>query len=88
MEAGTVDAGIVYRTDVQASADAVIAYAVPLEKGPTIVYPAAVVRDAPNEAVAARFLDYLRSAGARRQFEAAGFIGLSAAGQSAPETVR
>ena len=88
VEAGTVDAGIVYRTDVRASADAVIAYAVPLEDGPTIVYPAAVVRDAPNAAVAARFLDYLRSDGARRQFEAAGFIGLSAAGQSAPERVR
>ncbi len=88
VEAGTVDAGIVYRTDVQASGDAVIAYAVPLEDGPTIVYPAAVVRDAPNEAVAARFLDYLQSDGARLQFEAAGFIGLPAAGQSVPEKAR
>ena len=88
VEAGTVGAGIVYRTDVQASAGAVIAYAVPLEDGPTIVYPAAIVRDAPNEAVAARFLDYLRSDGARLQFEAAGFIGLSAAGQSVPEKAR
>ena len=74
VEAGTVDAGIVYRTDVRTAAGALIVFAVPIEDGPSIVYPAAVARDAPNPAGAAHFLDYLQSAAARRQFDAAGFI--------------
>ena len=85
VEAGTVDAGIVYRTDVRTSAGAVIAFAVPLADGPSIVYPAAIVHDAPNPTDAARFLDYLQSNDARRRFDAAGFIGLPAAGETATE---
>ena len=76
VEAGTVDAGIVYRTDVRAGAGAVIAFAVPPAEGPSIVYPAAVARDAPNPEAASRFLDYLQGGDARRRFDAAGFIGL------------
>lgn len=79
VEAGTVDAGIVYRTDIRASGGAAIAFVVPFEDGPTIVYPAAVAVDAPNPAAAARFLAYLQGDAARRRFDAAGFIGLPAA---------
>ena len=78
VEAGTVEAGIVYRTDLRASAGAVIAFAVPPEDGPVIVYPAAVAVGAPNPAAAARFLDYLQSAAAQRHFDTAGFIALPA----------
>lgn len=74
VEAGAADAGIVYRTDARTSAGAVTAFTVPLEDGPAIVYPAAVIRDAPNPADAARFLDYLRSEGALRRFAEAGFL--------------
>ena len=81
VEAGTVDAGIVYRTDVGSSAGADVAFTIPLETGPSIVYPAAVARDAPNPDGAARFLDYLQSDPARRRFAAAGFITLP---ESAP----
>ena len=80
VEAGTVDAGIVYRTDVRSSAGAVIAFAVPAEDGPSIVYPAAVAAAAPNPAAAARFLAYLASPEARRRFDEAGFISLPPAG--------
>jgi molybdate transport system substrate-binding protein len=86
VEAGTVDAGIVYRTDVRTSAGAIVAFAVPLDDSPSIVYPAAVVRDAPNRAGAARFLAYLQSEGARLRFDEAGFIGLPAAGGPSAET--
>ena len=86
VEAGTVEAGIVYRTDVRPLAGAAIAFAVAPEDGPSIVYPAAVARDAPNPADATRFLDYLQSDGARRQFDAAGFSGLPAVGGSVPES--
>ena len=86
VEAGTVDAGIVYRTDARTSTGAVIAFAAPTDDGPSIVYPAAVVRDAPNAADAARFLDYLQTDAARRRFDQAGFISLPAGEESAPET--
>lgn len=85
VEAGTVEAGIVYRTDVRASGGAVIAFEVPPEDGPSIVYPAAVAVDAPDPAAAARFLAYLQSASARRQFATAGFIGLPSAGGTESE---
>ena len=86
VEAGTVEAGIVYRTDVRASGGAVIAFEVPPEAGPSIVYPAAVAVDAPDPAAAARFLAYLQSASARRRFDAVGFIGLPPAGEETPDS--
>ena len=84
VEAGTVDAGIVYRTDVGSRTGADVAFAVPPEAGPTIVYPAAVIRDAPNPARAARFLEHLQSDAARRRFDAAGFIALPRATERGP----
>ena len=81
VEAGTVDAGIVYRTDAASSGSTEVAYAVPPEAGPAIVYPAAVVRDAPDPVRAARFLEHLQSGAARRRFEAAGFIALPRAAE-------
>ena len=84
VEAGTVDAGIVYRTDVAGSTGAVVAFAVPPGTGPAIVYPAAVIRDAPNPAAAAHFLAHLRSDAARRRFEGAGFIALPPPTESEP----
>ena len=86
VEAGTVEAGIVYRTDVRASGGAAVAFAVPVEGGPRVVYPAAVAVDAPSPAAAARFLAYLQSASARRQFDAAGFIGLPEAAEETPDS--
>ena len=86
VEAGTVEAGIVYRTDVRAAGGAAVAFAVPVEGGPRVVYPAAVAVEAPSPAAAARFLDYLQGASARRQFDAAGFIGLPEAGAETPDS--
>ncbi len=74
VEAGDADAGIVYRTDALSSLEVAVAFEVPEDEGPAIAYPAAVLVDAPNPAGAARFLDYLRSAAARRVFGQAGFI--------------
>ena len=85
VEAGTVDAGIVYRTDAAGSTGAQVAFAVPPGTGPAIVYPAAVVRDAPNPAGAARFLEHLQSDAARRRFDAAGFIALPPPAGHVPE---
>ena len=74
VESGTVDAAVVYRTDAATSSAAVVAYAVPRDGGPTIVYPAAVATDAPNEADAIEVLGFLQGPEARRLFEDAGFV--------------
>ena len=73
VESGAADAAIVYRTDVRVALKATVAYVLAADRGPRIVYPAAIVRgsSAPDEAK--RFLDYLRGAAAGRVFERFGF---------------
>jgi len=73
VEAGAADAAIVYRTDTRVALKATVAYVVPADRGPRIVYPAAVIRDSDAAGEAQRFLDYLRSAAAARVFERFGF---------------
>lgn len=68
VEAGNADAGIVYRTDARISGRVRVIWKV--ANGPRIVYPAAQVSDAP---AARQFLDFLRSAEARRIFARYGF---------------
>jgi len=76
VEAGAVDAAIVYRTDLASTTGAVEAYGVPVGDGPRIVYVGALVRDGPNTAGAARFLEFLRGAEAAAAFASAGFVPL------------
>jgi molybdate transport system substrate-binding protein len=73
VEAGRVDAGIVYRTDAMTSSVRVIAR-VSTKDHPylDIVQPAAVIKG-PNEAEARRFLEFLKSAPARAVFSKHGF---------------
>ena len=74
VEAGNADAGIVYRTDAATATRAIVALAVPVEDGPSIQYPAAVMVDAPNQVGARRFLAHLQGPDAAAVFERAGFI--------------
>ena len=76
VESGAADAGVVYRTDMQTSTGATVAFEVAIADGPAITYPAAITSDAPNRDGAARLLDYLRTPAAHRLFEAAGFVAL------------
>lgn len=78
VEAGTVDAGVVYRTDARQSVDAVIAFDIPVGRGPRIIYPAAVSTEPPNPENAAQFFSFLQTAEAQQIFEAYGFISLLA----------
>jgi molybdate transport system substrate-binding protein len=73
VETGAADAGIVYRTDARMSTHAAVAWTVPAERGPRIVYPAAIVKGAANAGEAARFLAFLRGAQADRIFARFGF---------------
>lgn len=73
-ESGAADAAIVYRTDARVALKATVAYVVPVDRGPRIVYPAALLRGSASPAEAHRFLDYLRGASAARVFERFGFM--------------
>ena len=73
VEAGRVDAGIVYRTDAATSPVRVIAHISPKDHPYLqIVQPAAVIRG-PMEAEARRFLEFLESAPARAVFAKRGY---------------
>ncbi len=74
VEAGNVDAGIVYKTDARISTKVKIACEVPRSEGPAISYPMAIVKDAGQFSAATRFLGYLDSEPAGRIFEAFGFL--------------
>ena len=73
VESGAADAAIVYRTDARVALRAAVAWVVPVDRGPVIVYPAAIVRGSKNSGQAARFLDFLRGAVAARTFTRFGF---------------
>jgi molybdate transport system substrate-binding protein len=74
VEAGNVDAGFVYRTDVALSRQVRIAYEVPASVSPDIRYSMAVVKESRVREAAQAFLDYLRSEEAGRLFDQHGFI--------------
>lgn len=73
VEAGRVDAGIVYRTDAMTSRVLVIARVLPKDHPYLdIALPAAVVKG-PLEAEARKFLEYLKGPAAREVFTRRGF---------------
>jgi len=74
VESGNVDAGIVYRTDAAISKHVRIAFEIPVAMGPAISYPFALVKGAPRESEARRFLAYLGSPAARAVFVRYGFL--------------
>ena len=74
VESGNVDAGFVYKTDANISKNVKVAFSVPIEKGPAIRYPIAIVKGEESNGAAESFLRYLESENARKLFERYGFI--------------
>ena len=74
VESGNVDAGFVYKTDANISKKVKIAFTVPVEKGPAIRYPIAILKGAKDKNAAEGFLRYVESESARTLFERYGFI--------------
>jgi len=74
VESAGAQAGIVYRTDVARSKRARSVYLVPIDQGPKIAYPLAVIAGRPAEKEARAFADYLASPEGRAVFEQAGFL--------------
>ena len=76
VESENADAGIVYRTDAASSKRIKVAFEVPKEEGPAIVYPLAPIA-ASKRAATVDLVRYLLSAPARQVYARHGFIVLA-----------
>ena len=74
VETGNVEAGVVYRTDARLAHNVKVAYAVPVGAGPRIIYPLALLKDAPQPVAAQKFASFLESAAAAAVFKQYGFL--------------
>jgi molybdate transport system substrate-binding protein len=81
VESGNVDAGLVYKTDAAISKKVRVVFEVRAGDGLKIIYPAAVVKDAPQAEAAKKFLGYLGGKEAGAVFARSGFVVLSRAGK-------
>ena len=73
VESGNADAALVYETDARASNRVDVLDIVPIESYSPIVYPAALIAEAPNENDARLFLKFLSSPQATKTFQSLGF---------------
>jgi molybdate transport system substrate-binding protein len=73
VQLGEVDAGVVYKTDVQAAGTKVKGIEIPAEQNASTSYPIAALKAAPNSAGAAAFVDYVLSDDGEKVLSAAGF---------------
>lgn len=73
---GAVDAGFVYASDVAATKGAIQAIPLPKWMQPTVVYEAAVVKNAPHPRQARAFVDGLVRGAGQRALRQAGFLPL------------
>lgn len=74
VESGNVEAGFVYKTDAAVSKKVKIVYEVPIDKGPKITYPVAVVKESKQKDAARDFMNYLSSPAAKVSFKKFGFV--------------
>ena len=74
---GNVEAGFVYKTDAAISRNVKIAYAVPIDEGPKIIYPLAIIRESKHKDAARDFVKYLQSQPAKDAFKKFGFVVLN-----------
>lgn len=74
VEAGNADAGFVYKTDALISKKVKIAVEIPLEDGPSITYPAAVLKAAKNKEASLKLLRYFSGDEAKKIFARYGFL--------------
>jgi molybdate transport system substrate-binding protein len=69
-----VEAGFVYKTDAAVSRKVRIVYEVPIDKGPKITYPAAIMKESRHKDAARDFLNYIQSPTAKDAFKKYGFV--------------
>jgi molybdate transport system substrate-binding protein len=73
IEAGDLDAGIVYVTDVMAAGDAVEGVDIPADENVIATYPIAALTDAANAEVAGAFVDFVLSNEGQEILQSYGF---------------
>jgi molybdate transport system substrate-binding protein len=74
VESGNVEAGFVYKTDAAISRKVKIVYEVPIDKGPKITYPVAIVKESKRKDAARDFLNYLQTSSSKELFKKYGFV--------------
>lgn len=74
VESGDADAGIVYKTDALVSRKVKIAVEVPASEGPSITYPAAVIKDTKSPDSAKKLVLWLAGREAQTVFAKYGFL--------------
>jgi molybdate transport system substrate-binding protein len=74
VELGNADAGLVYKTDAEISKKTRVAFEVPMQEGPNISYPVAVVSTSQNIDVAKKALSYIESEAALQIFKKYKFL--------------
>lgn len=74
VESGNVEAGLVYKTDAAISKKVKIVYEVPIEKGPQITYPVAIVKESKKKAAARDFMNFVLSPVGKNSFKKFGFV--------------
>ena len=75
VESGDVDAGLVYATDAAISEKVRVVAKAPADSHKPIVYPAAVLKETKQMALAKDFLAFVASDASRKRFETYGFEG-------------
>ena len=74
VESGNVEAGFVYKTDGAISKKVKVVYEVPIDKGPKIIYPVAMVKESKKKDAARDFLNFALSPAGKDSFKKYGFI--------------
>jgi molybdate transport system substrate-binding protein len=74
VESGNVEAGFVYKPDAAVSKKVRIVYEVPIDKGPKIVYPVAIVKESKRKDTARDFLNYVQTPAGKELFKTYGFV--------------
>src|SRR5437773_4707973 len=74
VESGNVEAGFVYKTDAAISKKVKVAFEVPIEKGPKIVYPVAIVKESKKKEAARDFMNFVLGPAAKDSFKKFWFV--------------
>ncbi|HEV8721889.1 MAG TPA: molybdate ABC transporter substrate-binding protein [Candidatus Binatia bacterium] len=74
VESGNVEAGFVYKTEAAISQNVKTVFEVPLEKGPKITYPLAIVRESKKKEAARDFMNYVLGPAGKAAFKKYGFV--------------
>jgi molybdate transport system substrate-binding protein len=74
VESGNVEAGFVYKTDAATSKKVKVVYEVPIDKGPKITYPVAIVKESKKKAAAQDFMNFTLSPVGKGAFKKYGFV--------------